>query len=155
MIFTMQGRPHNRSTSESGGVSAASAVSVVAALATANGARQRGIGLSVGLGDVEQGQETEPKYMTEADEDEELLLHPNRVKYCRKCKEKKPPRAHHCHVCGRCVLKMGKDINERTSTCTLLWRVSMHVQTITVRGSALALVTIMYVDEYDEYACTK
>lgn len=25
---------------------------------------------------------------------------------CKKCKSMRPPRAHHCHVCGQCVLKM-------------------------------------------------
>eukprot|EP00164_Ancoracysta_twista_P002345 GFYU01003099.1.p1 GENE.GFYU01003099.1~~GFYU01003099.1.p1 ORF type:complete len:345 (-),score=53.47 GFYU01003099.1:187-1221(-) len=28
------------------------------------------------------------------------------AKFCRKCDRPKPPRAHHCHVCRRCVLKM-------------------------------------------------
>ncbi|KAJ3679860.1 hypothetical protein LUZ60_016138 [Juncus effusus] len=28
------------------------------------------------------------------------------VRYCRKCDQLKPPRCHHCSVCGRCVLKM-------------------------------------------------
>ncbi|MCO5549170.1 hypothetical protein L7F22_002637 [Adiantum nelumboides] len=28
------------------------------------------------------------------------------VRYCRKCSHFKPPRTHHCSVCGRCVLKM-------------------------------------------------
>lgn len=28
------------------------------------------------------------------------------VRYCRKCSHYKPPRTHHCSVCGRCVLKM-------------------------------------------------
>jgi hypothetical protein len=27
-------------------------------------------------------------------------------RYCQKCKQIKPPRAHHCSVCGKCVLKM-------------------------------------------------
>eukprot|EP01063_Lacrimia_lanifica_P007376 TRINITY_DN1468_c0_g1_i1.p1 TRINITY_DN1468_c0_g1~~TRINITY_DN1468_c0_g1_i1.p1 ORF type:complete len:319 (+),score=53.22 TRINITY_DN1468_c0_g1_i1:911-1867(+) len=27
-------------------------------------------------------------------------------RYCRVCKEWKPPRAHHCHFCGVCVMKM-------------------------------------------------
>ena len=27
-------------------------------------------------------------------------------KYCRKCKAFKPPRAHHCSICGRCIVKM-------------------------------------------------
>ncbi|KAF3534374.1 hypothetical protein DY000_02037875 [Brassica cretica] len=28
------------------------------------------------------------------------------VRYCRKCNQYKPPRSHHCSVCGRCILKM-------------------------------------------------
>ena len=27
-------------------------------------------------------------------------------RYCMKCKSAKPPRAHHCSICGRCVLRM-------------------------------------------------
>ncbi|KAH9327914.1 hypothetical protein KI387_000022 [Taxus chinensis] len=30
----------------------------------------------------------------------------SRVRYCRKCNQWKPPRCHHCSVCGRCILKM-------------------------------------------------
>ncbi|GMN32565.1 hypothetical protein TIFTF001_003729 [Ficus carica] len=29
-----------------------------------------------------------------------------RVRFCRKCNQFKPPRCHHCSVCGRCILKM-------------------------------------------------
>ncbi|XP_049401799.1 probable protein S-acyltransferase 14 [Solanum stenotomum] len=29
-----------------------------------------------------------------------------RIRFCRKCNQLKPPRCHHCSVCGRCVLKM-------------------------------------------------
>lgn len=28
------------------------------------------------------------------------------IRFCRKCSQYKPPRTHHCSVCGRCVLKM-------------------------------------------------
>lgn len=28
------------------------------------------------------------------------------IRFCRKCTQLKPPRCHHCSVCGRCVLKM-------------------------------------------------
>lgn len=28
------------------------------------------------------------------------------LRYCDKCSSYKPPRAHHCRVCRRCVLKM-------------------------------------------------
>lgn len=34
-------------------------------------------------------------------------------KFCRKCWVPKPERAHHCSVCGRCVLKMGESIHLR------------------------------------------
>mgnify|MGYP002655283933 CR=1 FL=1 len=27
-------------------------------------------------------------------------------KYCKRCKAYKPPRAHHCSMCRRCVVKM-------------------------------------------------
>ncbi|KAJ3511102.1 hypothetical protein NMY22_g15759 [Coprinellus aureogranulatus] len=36
--------------------------------------------------------------------DDEYLMTPG--KWCRKCWAPKPERAHHCSVCGRCVLKM-------------------------------------------------
>ncbi|XP_015896551.3 probable protein S-acyltransferase 14 isoform X2 [Ziziphus jujuba] len=29
-----------------------------------------------------------------------------RIRFCRKCNQYKPPRCHHCSVCGRCILKM-------------------------------------------------
>lgn len=31
---------------------------------------------------------------------------PHDVRWCRKCEAVKPPRAHHCSLCGTCVLKM-------------------------------------------------
>lgn len=27
-------------------------------------------------------------------------------KFCRRCKAFKPARAHHCSICGRCIVKM-------------------------------------------------
>ncbi len=27
-------------------------------------------------------------------------------KYCKRCKAFKPSRAHHCSLCGRCIVKM-------------------------------------------------
>ena len=27
-------------------------------------------------------------------------------KFCKKCNQLKPPRAHHCSICGKCVLRM-------------------------------------------------
>jgi palmitoyltransferase len=29
-----------------------------------------------------------------------------RQRWCRKCKAFKPPRAHHCKICNRCIIKM-------------------------------------------------
>jgi ribosomal protein L40E len=30
----------------------------------------------------------------------------NQRRFCQKCSSFKPPRAHHCRVCNRCVLRM-------------------------------------------------
>eukprot|EP01102_Stenamoeba_stenopodia_P012568 TRINITY_DN398_c0_g1_i1.p1 TRINITY_DN398_c0_g1~~TRINITY_DN398_c0_g1_i1.p1 ORF type:complete len:225 (-),score=11.76 TRINITY_DN398_c0_g1_i1:129-803(-) len=27
-------------------------------------------------------------------------------RYCKTCKQPKPPRSHHCHICNKCILKM-------------------------------------------------
>ena len=35
-----------------------------------------------------------------------LLLQGSDLRYCQKCSHYKPPRAHHCRVCKRCVLRM-------------------------------------------------
>lgn len=32
--------------------------------------------------------------------------HTAKVRFCNKCNHFKPPRCHHCSVCGRCILKM-------------------------------------------------
>merc|ERR1712187_836931 len=37
------------------------------------------------------------------DESSRILYAPN---YCSKCQHWKPPRTHHCGMCGRCVLRM-------------------------------------------------
>ncbi|KAI5072562.1 hypothetical protein GOP47_0012668 [Adiantum capillus-veneris] len=34
------------------------------------------------------------------------LPHNSKVRFCKKCNHFKPPRCHHCSVCGRCILKM-------------------------------------------------
>jgi len=50
------------------------------------------------------------KHATEEEvnhEDSELIQKPNSKKrYCGKCEQDKPDRAHHCSRCQRCVLKM-------------------------------------------------
>ena len=40
------------------------------------------------------------------DEEETLVTKPKQRRLCRRCRAFKPPRAHHCSVCGRCVIKM-------------------------------------------------
>jgi palmitoyltransferase len=35
-----------------------------------------------------------------------VFLQGGDLRYCQKCGHYKPPRAHHCRVCKRCVLKM-------------------------------------------------
>lgn len=42
--------------------------------------------------------------MSTPDFDDELTPQ----KWCRTCWGPKPERAHHCNICGRCVLKMGR-----------------------------------------------
>ncbi|KAL3649464.1 putative protein S-acyltransferase 14 [Castilleja foliolosa] len=51
--------------------------------------------------DEERG-DNDPLTATEYPPDSEN----GRVRYCRKCNQLKPPRCHHCSVCGRCILKM-------------------------------------------------
>ncbi|GER57495.1 DHHC-type zinc finger family protein [Striga asiatica] len=51
--------------------------------------------------DEERG-DSDPLTATEFPADSEN----NRIRYCRKCNQLKPPRCHHCSVCGRCILKM-------------------------------------------------
>lgn len=36
----------------------------------------------------------------------ECVLQGGDLRYCQKCSHYKPPRAHHCRVCQRCVLRM-------------------------------------------------
>ena len=35
-----------------------------------------------------------------------VLPHPLRITHCRKCDILRPPRAHHCSVCQRCIMKV-------------------------------------------------
>lgn len=63
--------------------------------------------------------------MATSDFDDELTP----LKWCRRCWGPKPERTHHCNLCGRCVLKMGRlmDVLVRLSQVLIC-------QTITVRG---------------------
>ncbi|CAK0869905.1 unnamed protein product [Prorocentrum cordatum] len=47
-----------------------------------------------------------PPEHTEADDPDVVELGREPVRLCKKCFREKPPRAHHCSVCKRCVLKM-------------------------------------------------
>jgi palmitoyltransferase len=47
--------------------------------------------------------------------DDEYLMTPG--KWCRKCWAPKPERAHHCSVCGRCVMKMDHHCPWLASSC--------------------------------------
>ncbi|KAL2234004.1 probable protein S-acyltransferase 14 [Sesamum indicum] len=51
--------------------------------------------------DEERG-DSDPLTGTEFQADSEN----GRIRFCRKCNQLKPPRCHHCSVCGRCILKM-------------------------------------------------
>ncbi|RYG50165.1 hypothetical protein EON67_05770, partial [archaeon] len=80
---------------------------------------------------------------------------PHDVRWCAKCDALKPPRSHHCSLCGECVLKMGASYSHGPLSA-VSWRaarMSMHcmicvwrcmadvprcVQIITVRGWATA-----------------
>ncbi|CAD6333618.1 unnamed protein product [Miscanthus lutarioriparius] len=55
-------------------------------------------------------------------EDAESTVHEIKRKggdsrYCQKCCQYKPPRAHHCHVCKRCVLKMTWELQDFLGLC--------------------------------------
>lgn len=50
----------------------------------------------------EEGGDNDPLTASEFPPDSEN----GRIRFCRKCNQLKPPRCHHCSVCGRCVLKM-------------------------------------------------
>ena len=41
---------------------------------------------------------------------------------CSKCNNHKPERAHHCSICGRCVLKMDRALSEEFAGCCIFRR---------------------------------
>jgi len=55
-----------------------------------------------------------PGYVEESKAKENAIIAPNQYEepdphattYCSKCNANKPPRAHHCKICGKCILKM-------------------------------------------------
>ncbi|CAC5414536.1 ZDHHC2_15_20 [Mytilus coruscus] len=56
----------------------------------------------------ERGEEAQKNILLELAKDKPILnrTHAGSARYCEKCKCIKPDRAHHCSVCGQCVLKM-------------------------------------------------
>ncbi|KAJ7199299.1 hypothetical protein O6H91_04G009800 [Diphasiastrum complanatum] len=66
--------------------------------------------LSYGLAVLRDPGQVPASYMPEI-EDSDTVLHEVKrkggdLRYCQKCRHYKPPRAHHCRVCKRCVLRM-------------------------------------------------
>nr|AHA84213.1 palmitoyltransferase [Phaseolus vulgaris] len=63
----------------------------------------------------EERREADPLVGTEFNN---VQTDPNqRIRYCRKCNQLKPPRCHHCSVCGRCVLKMDHPLCVGSQLC--------------------------------------
>ena len=59
-----------------------------------------------------------------------VLPHPLRITHCRKCDLLRPPRAHHCSVCQRCIMK----VRCVASRCGLA---ALHGSLCVRRGAAL------------------
>ena len=51
----------------------------------------------------EEGEPLQDGTIIEIRKDDHSFL---QFRYCRKCKSLKPPRTHHCSVCGKCVMRM-------------------------------------------------
>jgi len=62
--------------------------------------------------DAERAIDVKPLRIVQVVSEEENLFFDMSVKgfycfkYCKKCEEVKPPRAHHCSLCGKCIMKM-------------------------------------------------
>lgn len=55
---------------------------------------------------TEDGERLEGAAIARYPDPKRLYNRHGRVRFCRKCREFKPPRSHHCSICGKCVLKM-------------------------------------------------
>ncbi|THH26998.1 hypothetical protein EUX98_g7190 [Antrodiella citrinella] len=91
-------------------------------------------------------------------EDEEDAMSPG--KWCRKCWAPKPPRTHHCSVCGKCILKMDHHcawlgnvcLGHRTYTSFLhllscIVGLSAYIAVINVRAVYFAFTNPLVIDE--------
>jgi len=83
---------------------------------------------------MEQGlleeDETIKKYVVDICDKNSTFLS---FKYCNKCKNIKPPRTHHCSICGKCVMRMDHHCpwtgncvglkNNKYFICFLFWTI--------------------------------
>ncbi|EFJ04865.1 hypothetical protein SELMODRAFT_449300 [Selaginella moellendorffii] len=86
-------------------------------------------------------------------------LDSSRMRFCRKCCQFKPPRCHHCSVCGRCVLKMDHHcvwvvncVGARNYKAFLLFLFYTFLETSLVSLSLLPHFIAFFTDADDEPA---
>ncbi|BBN09597.1 hypothetical protein Mp_4g21000 [Marchantia polymorpha subsp. ruderalis] len=80
-----------------------------------------------------------------------------KVRFCRKCSQFKPPRCHHCSVCGRCILKMDHHcvwvvncVGARNYKFFLLFLLYTFLETTLVTASLLPHFIAFFSDVDDE-----
>ncbi|KAI4327072.1 hypothetical protein L6164_019573 [Bauhinia variegata] len=76
-----------------------------------------------------------------------------RIRYCRKCNQFKPPRCHHCSLCGRCILKMDHHciwvvncVGALNYKYFLLFLIYTYLETTLVASSLLPLFLSFFSD---------
>jgi hypothetical protein len=62
------------------------------------------------------------------------LHYVNEERICQKCERAKPPRAHHCSSCGRCILRM-----DHHCPCEFLFVILHFSSLISFRGRQLVI----------------
>ncbi|XP_065858029.1 probable protein S-acyltransferase 14 [Euphorbia lathyris] len=77
-----------------------------------------------------------------------------RIRFCRKCNQFKPPRCHHCSVCGRCILKMDHHcvwvvncVGAKNYKYFLLFMFYTFLETTLVTLSLLRLFVAFFTDD--------